>query len=212
MRNFFLRQWTGTPIPYINDKDWLKLTRRFDAQYKNWKSKVTTVASTSCGWLNDDSIMGIQIKAKIDGQIYEGIINNISQRKIPVISNHARKKMPDEKSMASLYEIKFDDDDTRLYNIFKLIESQKTTYYRVSLGTGPNETIDLIIPKPCKDSHQKLCLACSTSCVDTIFLNCGHACMCMNCAKRQQQRSGTCPMCRAPIVKIQKMFYVGTDP
>lgn len=227
----------GRPInvPSLSDEDWKTLTTRFKKQLKfwiekghydesllppghdhvympmsyrygykdSWRLELTTVASSDSGFLNDNSLMGMKIKQHYPRSMYEGIIIDISQKKI----------LGGELS-ASLYTIKLNNNDKGHYTIYKSIESQKTTYFWILISTGRIRAfpIELLIPKPCKDQHQKLCIACTTSCVDTVFLNCGHACMCSNCAKRTNQRSGKCPMCRQPIVKIQKMFYVGTDP
>jgi surface protein len=64
---------------------------------------------------------------------------------------------------------------------------------------------------PCTDKSQELCVVCMISCVDTVLVPCGHACMCRRCAKRVKGTSGTCPICRVPIecILFNKIYHTG---
>ena len=64
---------------------------------------------------------------------------------------------------------------------------------------------------PCTDKSQELCVVCMISCVDTVLVPCGHACMCRRCAKRVQGTSVKCPICRVPIecILFNKIYHTG---
>ena len=63
----------------------------------------------------------------------------------------------------------------------------------------------------CTDKSQELCVVCVFSCVDTVLVPCGHACMCRRCAKRVQGTSVKCPICRVPIecILFNKIYHTG---
>ena len=66
---------------------------------------------------------------------------------------------------------------------------------------------------PCEDTSRQLCVVCMTSCVDTVLVPCGHACMCHGCTTRVKETSGKCPICRRMIEHINtiipNIYYAG---
>jgi hypothetical protein len=64
---------------------------------------------------------------------------------------------------------------------------------------------------PCTDEDKQLCAVCMFSCVDTVLVPCGHACLCRRCAKRVQGTDGKCPICRVPIQRILKLYLTGIN-
>lgn len=50
------------------------------------------------------------------------------------------------------------------------------------------------------------CLVCVDEQVDTVLYRCGHLCLCHACAMRLRQAGAHCPVCRAPIVDITKIY------
>jgi hypothetical protein len=63
----------------------------------------------------------------------------------------------------------------------------------------------------CTDEDKQLCAVCMFSCVDTVLVPCGHACLCRRCAKRVQWTYGKCPICRVPIQRILKLYLTGIN-
>ena len=51
-----------------------------------------------------------------------------------------------------------------------------------------------------------LCIACTTKRVDTLLYKCGHCCLCFQCAKRLQITEKPCPICRADINDVVKVY------
>ena len=56
------------------------------------------------------------------------------------------------------------------------------------------------------DSALGRCVICLDGCIDTVLYRCGHLCLCQSCAAIQQGRCGSCPVCRAPIVDVLKVY------
>ena len=77
------------------------------------------------------------------------------------------------------------------------------------------DTTDEDEADPCEDKSRQLCVVCMTSCVDTVMVPCGHACMCHGCATRVKETTGKCPICRRKIENINtiipKIYYTGID-
>ena len=57
-----------------------------------------------------------------------------------------------------------------------------------------------------KDAREKLCVACMDMPVNSINVPCGHATLCVECAKKQE---GKCPLCRAEVTSTHHMYYSG---
>ncbi|XP_050397976.2 uncharacterized protein LOC126815917 [Patella vulgata] len=57
--------------------------------------------------------------------------------------------------------------------------------------------------KPVLDSH---CLICLEKFADTVLYQCGHMCMCFMCSKDLQSRGHNCPVCRAPIKDVLRVY------
>jgi len=191
----------------ISKSEWDSICRRFKTQYKKWQTQtIGSAAATSDGWLRDFELLNRRVSADFGNprsQWFEGVISDVTDAKIPGLATIAAK-----------YRVTFDDHSQHEYHIFKV----NNKFIRVNGRTGKKQQMRFLAvpitqkePDPCEDPHQKLCLACNVACVDTILLPCGHACMCVQCAKRQFNRNGTCPICRNPIQRVQKMFYDGVD-
>jgi len=52
----------------------------------------------------------------------------------------------------------------------------------------------------------KLCVICFDGEKTHAFIPCGHFCVCENCAERLKD-NGDCPVCRAKIVQVNKIFF-----
>ncbi|KAK6174505.1 hypothetical protein SNE40_017769 [Patella caerulea] len=59
------------------------------------------------------------------------------------------------------------------------------------------------VSKPVLDSH---CLICLEKFADTVLYQCGHMCMCYMCSKDLQGRGHNCPVCRAPIKDVLRVY------
>tara|TARA_B110000879_G_C11157486_1_gene507547 strand:- start:1018 stop:1833 length:816 start_codon:yes stop_codon:yes gene_type:complete len=212
LNNVKLKDWIGKYIhgivrSSITDKQWTSIIRRFKMQFNKYRKSVTTFKGNGDGWLVDSSLVGSRVTCVFhdpsdkSNNSYDGTITQVTINKVcaTVPVNCSR------------YCVKFDDGDIFYYHIFRMGDK----YVRVNPATIYKNYwsfIQIITePEPCDDPHQKLCLACNVSCIDTIFLPCGHACMCTLCSKREFNRSGICPICRKQIQKIQKMFYSGVN-
>lgn len=54
---------------------------------------------------------------------------------------------------------------------------------------------------PCPPAPRAVCMDARVQCV---FLPCGHACACRECARRMRR----CPVCRVVVERRQKLFVV----
>lgn len=50
------------------------------------------------------------------------------------------------------------------------------------------------------------CIVCTTKNADTVFYRCGHLCACASCAHTLAARGLRCPICRAPIDDVVRVF------
>lgn len=56
---------------------------------------------------------------------------------------------------------------------------------------------------PAASSEHPMCVICLSNPVEVMMLECGHVCVCTDCADRVQE---SCPVCRAPIVRSVAAF------
>jgi hypothetical protein len=59
---------------------------------------------------------------------------------------------------------------------------------------------------PAEAEEEALCCVCREEERTTAFLPCGHRCACGTCAERWAARARTCPMCRAPVNGLARIF------
>jgi len=58
-----------------------------------------------------------------------------------------------------------------------------------------------------KDENQtKECILCLDKPVSHIILPCMHFSLCEDCAKGYKRGESTCPVCRAPVTDVRKVF------
>lgn len=50
------------------------------------------------------------------------------------------------------------------------------------------------------------CSICMNNKVNSVIYRCGHMCMCYECAKETQRRSGDCPICRTQIIDVIRCY------
>ena len=74
------------------------------------------------------------------------------------------------------------------------------------LLSGPVETPSPRSTQPVDDTH---CLICLDATADTVLYQCGHLCMCYTCGMQLQNRGSSCPVCRAPIKDIMRVYKTG---
>ena len=57
------------------------------------------------------------------------------------------------------------------------------------------------------DTHNQECAVCMQNNSDTVIYDCGHCCLCYNCAHDLLRLKHHCPICRRPIKDVIKVFY-----
>ncbi|XP_074647977.1 uncharacterized protein LOC141903657 [Tubulanus polymorphus] len=55
-------------------------------------------------------------------------------------------------------------------------------------------------------ANDNQCLICLENDADTVLYQCGHLCMCQGCAYALKERSAKCPVCRAPIKDMLRVY------
>lgn len=201
--------------PEISVGDWKSIQRRFKTQFNKYRRTITTIDKNEDGWLVDSSILDKRVSCSFWNnphdrieKSYEGTIRRIDAN--TVVSEGVKQL---DISNCSSYRVEFDDKDIKYYNIFRF----KNEYWRVGANFDRWAKLKFIAPEPepepepCDDPHQKMCTACYVQCVNALIIPCGHACMCMSCAKRVQAGQGRCPICRGLIQRLQTMYYSGVD-
>ena len=69
-----------------------------------------------------------------------------------------------------------------------------------------NQALQPVSTQPLDDTH---CLICLDATADTVLYQCGHLCMCYTCGLQLKNRGSNCPVCRAPIKDIMRVFKSG---
>jgi hypothetical protein len=59
-------------------------------------------------------------------------------------------------------------------------------------------------PRP--SSTAKLCLLCEEQPADAVLYRCGHRCACLRCAHYMRHQRQPCPLCRAPIDDVIRVY------
>ena len=59
-------------------------------------------------------------------------------------------------------------------------------------------------PRPL--STAKLCLLCEEQPADAVLYRCGHRCACLRCAHYMRHQRQPCPLCRAPIDDVIRVY------
>ena len=55
------------------------------------------------------------------------------------------------------------------------------------------------------------CVICTETQVDSVFYMCGHMCACFVCSMSLKQKGHNCPVCRAPIVDIVRVYKTNLE-
>lgn len=76
------------------------------------------------------------------------------------------------------------------------VKKEKAAAEAAAAG-GAGEKMDEAEPE-----DEKACKICFVNPIDSVLLNCGHLCCCMECGGALDQ----CPICRSPIAKIVRTF------
>lgn len=54
---------------------------------------------------------------------------------------------------------------------------------------------------------KRKCCVCDETQVEAVLYKCGHMCMCLKCANELHCSGGKCPICRAQIVDVVRVFF-----
>jgi hypothetical protein len=55
------------------------------------------------------------------------------------------------------------------------------------------------------------CSICMEKLVNTILLPCSHICLCQSCAGQVEDSDNSCPLCRAEIDTVSKVYIAGHE-
>jgi Zinc finger, C3HC4 type (RING finger) len=62
----------------------------------------------------------------------------------------------------------------------------------------------LRLPKKLYREPRKECIVCLVNSADTVALPCGHVACCWTCVRKIRKRSEGCPLCRAPMLAVER--------
>jgi len=57
-------------------------------------------------------------------------------------------------------------------------------------------------------AENDICIVCFENKKDTVFYKCGHLACCNHCAVIMKEKNAECPVCRAPILDVTKVYQV----
>eukprot|EP00053_Salpingoeca_punica_P026211 m.224763 g.224763 ORF g.224763 m.224763 type:complete len:147 (-) comp85670_c0_seq1:247-687(-) len=70
---------------------------------------------------------------------------------------------------------------------------------------GGSEAASVPLPRSAPLARSQ-CLVCLDQPADCAFFRCGHLCACYSCACQLREADSRCPMCRAPITEVMRVY------
>ena len=86
-------------------------------------------------------------------------------------------------------------------NIEKRKQSIKRSLELIPESARPNLSIE------CENSSKNVCVVCQHEDVSMVIVPCGHACLCGECSLSVINNSKQCPLCRAAIREIIRIYF-----
>lgn len=72
-------------------------------------------------------------------------------------------------------------------------------------GASSN-ALGMLAPEAVEPYRSGKCTICLELDVDTVLYKCGHMCVCYGCGMNLKAREAACPLCRAPIRDIIRIY------
>lgn len=129
-------------------------------------------------------------------------VNNVQQN--AYVSHEIRSLKSQMTELKQMMKLSFDLQ----MDIQRSIRQEVAAALSQALGTATQAPV-----APSQPVHDDHCIICLDSHADSVLYQCGHLCLCYTCAKTLQDRAGHCPMCRAPIRDVLRVYKSsGTEP
>jgi len=71
-----------------------------------------------------------------------------------------------------------------------------------------DDLIDDVISSDSDIEDENMCIVCFENKKDTVFYKCGHLACCNACAILMRDKNAECPICRAQIIDVTKIYQV----
>lgn len=88
------------------------------------------------------------------------------------------------------------------------------TFFQILLDSIGKDKVEKLLKGVLEDKKREekpptvVCTICMEKNVSSVFLECGHAVACYDCAIKTQTKSKTCPICREPVTRVVRTYGV----
>ncbi len=168
----------------------------------------------------EDRILDRLRRAGTDGERTRRLVQEaVASAQAPRANNEPRVLRPHRSQFVSVPEIKeLRDEIGELKSLMKLsfelqLDMQRSMKQEISalVANTFRDSTSARLVNSSRITQEGHCVICTDNQVDSAFYQCGHMCACYVCSVNLKQMSHNCPVCRAPIKDILRVFKANLD-